>query len=395
MLAYSFSTNRALTSAALDELRTEIESTNAVPKAVFAFYGCTHNAGEIHRFLADRFPHAALIGGSSSGGIMDRSGIGEPSSIGLLLLCDPDGDFGAAGRPKGGDPFGAARDALHAALAAADRAGQLPDLIWIYQSPGQEEAVMQGLKSVIGDCCPIFGGSAADNDVSGQWTQIGPDGAMNDGIVIATLFPSRRIGYAFQGGYEPSGRSGIAAVGGNDSAGRVIETIDGAPAAEIYDGWIGHLIRGKLPTGGNILAETTMFPLGVDLGKVNGVHQYLLIHPETVTSDGALTTFANVESGTRLHCMVGEKRKLIERAGKVVSQAAQQLDAGEAAAALVVYCGGCRLAVGEGVAEVQRSVCAALNDIPFLGTFTFGEQGAILDRNAHGNLMISAVVFGR
>jgi hypothetical protein len=33
--------------------------------------------------------------------------------------------------------------------------------------------------------------------------------------------------------------------------------------------------------------------------------------------------------------------------------------------------------------------------MPFIGCFTFGEQGLVLDRNAHGNLMISAIAFGR
>jgi hypothetical protein len=180
-----------------------------------------------------------------------------------------------------------------------------------------------------------------------------------------------------------------------DATSRMVETIDGTPAAEVYDGWIGHAIHEKLRTGGNILADTTMFPLGVELGEMNGIQQYLLVHPETVTPSGALTTFANIVPGTRLHCMVGEKSKLVERAGKVVNQALQQLEGDEPTAALVVYCGGCRLAVGDAVADVQRSIGAALGDAPYLGTFTFGEQGTVLDQSSHGNLMISAIVFGR
>ena len=394
MQAYNFSTNQETTAAAIDELRAEVGRAGITPDVVFAFYGCAHDADELQRFLAADFSGAALIGGSSSGGMMDSQGVGAPTSIGLLLLCDRDGEFGAAGRAKGDDPKGAARDALHAALAAADCEGQLPDMIWIYQSPGHEEAVMEGLTSIVGDGCPIFGGSAADNDVSGQWTLIGPEGALTDGIVVAAMFPSGRVGYAFQGGYEPSGHSGVAAMSEGDATSRVVATIDGTPAAEVYDGWIGHAIHDKLKAGGNILADTTMFPLGVELGEMNGIQQYLLVHPETVTPSGALTTFANIPPGTRIHGMVGEKSKLVERAGKVVNQAVQQLEGDEPTAALVVYCGGCRLAVGDGVADVQDSIGAALGDAPYLGTFTFGEQGTVLDQSSHGNLMISAIVFG-
>ncbi len=36
-----------------------------------------------------------------------------------------------------------------------------------------------------------------------------------------------------------------------------------------------------------------------------------------------------------------------------------------------------------------------LGQAPFIGCFTFGEQGRLIDRDLHGNLMISAVAFGR
>ena len=53
------------------------------------------------------------------------------------------------------------------------------------------------------------------------------------------------------------------------------------------------------------------------------------------------------------------------------------------------------LAVQDRLTDVTDGVAEALPNIPYLGIFTFGEQGVVLDgRNRHGNLMISAVVFG-
>lgn len=44
--------------------------------------------------------------------------------------------------------------------------------------------------------------------------------------------------------------------------------------------------------------------------------------------------------------------------------------------------------------EVASYVSAALNDTPFIGDFTFGEQGCFVGHeNTHGNLMISIVAF--
>jgi hypothetical protein len=53
------------------------------------------------------------------------------------------------------------------------------------------------------------------------------------------------------------------------------------------------------------------------------------------------------------------------------------------------------LAVGEQMPEVSSAVSASFEGLPFLGCFTVGEQGSVLEKNAHGNLMISAIAFAR
>ena len=77
---------------------------------------------------------------------------------------------------------------------------------------------------------------------------------------------------------------------------------------------------------------------------------------------------------------------------------------------LVIYCGGCGLALGEDIKDVPPKVLQATNGRPFIGTFTFGEQGTWVDAkkkdeqegeeavvactSRHGNLMFSCAVFG-
>ena len=223
---------------------------------------------------------------------------------------------------------------------------------------------------------------------------------------MAALFPSGGMGYAFQGGYEPAGPSGVVTRVRFDPAddngmisgsGREIISIDGAPAAETYNRWIGNILDQKIASGGNILLETTMWPLAVDAGAVEGVPHYLLVHPEAVGTDGSLKTFAAIEEGTRIYSMRGDKQRLVERAGRVANEAASRLPggAGSLAGGLVVYCAGCMLAVGDAMPNVTKEVAESFSGLPFIGCFTFGEQGLIVDRNVHGNLMISAIAFGR
>jgi hypothetical protein len=394
------------TATAINALDAKLGAVGSGISAVFAFYGCHHDDPALHAFLIEKFPGAAIVGGTSCTGMMTEAGMWGADAIGLLLIEDPAGDYGAAAAPLGEDPAATAERLLHAALAAAGCPGELPELVWVYQAPGHEEAVIEGLRRLLGDRCPIVGGSAADNSVAGEWRQLGPDGVLSDGLVVAVLFPSGGIGYAFQGGYEPAGPNGVVTridsdptgqkAGAPRTSGRRILSIDHAPAAEVYNSWIGDRLAAKLKDGGQILLDTTMSPLAIEAGSIEGVPHFLLIHPESITPDGALRTFAAIEDGARVFSMRGDRRRLIERAGRVAAEAAARLPGGPSSLAggIMVYCAGCKLAVGEEMPKVAREVTARFDRMPFIGCFTFGEQGRIVDRNRHGNLMIAAIAFG-
>ncbi len=382
------------TASALADL--EVASAHAGAHLVFAFYGHQHDDRAVSAWLAARFPQAAVVGGTSCMGVMSDEGL---ASIGLLLIDDVNGSYGSAAAPLGEDPALAAETALHAALARAGCVGELPELIWIYQSPGHEEAVLEGLQRVVGTRCPIIGGSSADDDVSGGWRQLGPDGPITDGLVVGVLFTSGGVGFAFQGGYEPTGASGVVTElcpdQNGDGNGRHIATIDGHRAVDVYDSWNeGVLPAAALVGGATILADTTMRPLAVSAGQIDQVLHFRLIHPEAVSPQGGLTTFATVGVGARVFAMRGDRQRLVQRVGKVAEAAVASLPGDQLAGALVVYCGGCLLAVGEEAERVAKTATAGVGG-PFLGCFTFGEQGMILGRSVHANLMISAVTFGR
>ena len=336
MKAVTLQTDMADTGQALSDLEAQLRAIDGQPDMAFVFYGCDHNAGQLGDWLETALHGVPVMGGSSSGGMMGAAAMGDEHSIGLMLFFDPDGDFGVGAAEKGSDPGTAAQAALEQALINADCEGLLPDLIWVYQSPGAEEAVIDALVARVGEDCPIFGGSAADNDVSGAWSQLAPGHVQSDGVVVGVFFPSGEIGFSFQGGYEPTGQKGVVEnqFADDGAMSRTIAKIGGQDAAQLYNGWTDGAIAGPLAKGGSVLAETTMFPLGVEMGLVNGVQQYKLVHPETVTEDGGLTTFANLESGTEVHCMTGERDKLTTRAGRVVAQAAANLTCDAPAAAL-------------------------------------------------------------
>ena len=378
----------------------DVTRVDIVPDFIFCFYGCELKDDRILSILKDRFPNAAVLGGTSSNGIMSASGPAGKYSIGALLVSDPDGDYGVAAEPFGDDPKQTATEVLAAALSDADCPGELPELIWIYQAPGHEEAVLAGLREIVGDRCPIVGGSSADNLVSGNWRQLSDKGVLTNGIVVGVVFSSGGVSVAFEGGYEPTGATGIVTnVAGSGVVtrheGRHVLTIDDRPAAEVLNDWLDGAITAELEAGGSILAATTLTPIGIDTGGDGKFAHYRLVHPASITNDRGFTTFATIESGTRLFSMRGDRRRLIDRAGRVAMIANEPLrDSTELAGGLVVYCGGCMMAVGEEMGSVSQTLAQSFGSAPWLCCFTFGEQGPVLGSNMHGNLMISTISFG-
>lgn len=96
--------------------------------------------------------------------------------------------------------------------------------------------------------------------------------------------------------------------------------------------------------------------------------------------------------------MTGTLDSLISRAARVTEGAMKSLFWGDedVSGVLLTYCAGCMLSVGDDMEHVARGLRDVLTGAPFLGSFTFGEQGCFAGgENRHDNVMISAVVLGR
>lgn len=342
--------------------------------------------------LVARFPGVPVLGGSSCQGAMSSAAAG-PEDVVVLALSDAGGSYGVGAAELGADPVAAGRQAVQVALTAADRESEVPELVWIVQPPGHEEAVLQGVAEVVGEDVPVLGGSTADDDVSGQWCAFDQQSMRPGQVLVAVLFPSGTLGYAFQSGYDAT--EAVGTVTARD--GRKLISIDGEPAAAWYHRHTQSQLLESPFVEANVLGATTLAPLGREVGEVHGVPTFLLVHPERVHADGALSTFALVAERERVRVMTGTLDSLSTRSARVALEAMTMadLEPADVQGALVVYCGGCRLTVGDRMSEVVDGLRIVLGQAPFIGTFTFGEAGYLVDRSYHGNLMISVIVFAQ
>lgn len=373
----------------IDPAKTEI--ADVIPEASFvALHGPCRFAPE-HLGL-DRVK-GQVHGATSCRGAMTNTGFTD--ELGVFAIKDADGAYGTGFARYDGDAKTAACNATIDALKAADHLGETPDLIWVSGTPGYEEEVILGIESVVGSDTPVIGGSAADNTVAGDWFVFDRAEVTGAGVVISVMFPSKPVSVAYHNGYAPTSQAGRV----TDVHGRRVIAIDGRPAVDVYREWTEDAVDLHLSDADqkSILSEATLLPLGRKVSDHGDVVSYLLAHPATFDKSGAIEFFANIERGEVLTQMTGTKTGLVERAGRVaaLARSAGGLSEKPVSGALMVYCGGCMLSVGDRISDVAEQVSAALGAAPFLGTFTFGEQGSIVNvGNRHGNLMISCIVFG-
>ncbi|HEV3030425.1 MAG TPA: FIST N-terminal domain-containing protein [Polyangia bacterium] len=380
-------------SRALDELETAL---GLAPDMVFLHGAERCNARGVAEIVAARWPNARLHGGSSCLGVMTRGRFeASPSSFGLLGIVDRKGAYGVGHVVLAARPREEIKEALAMALEQAGRPGEVPSFVLLTAPPGWEEELLLGIADVVGAHVPVAGGSAGDEAVTGHWWQAANQSVGHDLAVVTVLFPSGSIVSSFQSGYEVTRLSGKI----TRASGRQLHEIDGRPAARVYDEWTEGAIAEIVAGGGKIPQKTSaLHPLGRRAGTSAGAVEFVLSFLDTVLPDGTLTLFTEVREGERVWAMRGTDDSVIGRAGRVarasIDAISQERSAGRLMGALVMFCAASAVNVRERMPEVVAGLDVTLGSCPYLGAFTFGEQGRFLaGGNRHGNMMISVVLF--
>jgi hypothetical protein len=328
------------------------------------------------------------LGGSSCLGVITDQGVFlQQDTVAVLMIKDQCGYYGSGSAViENSDTSKATTEALLKALQQAGRPYQVPELVWCMQPPGTEEAVLLQIEQVLGKKVPVYGGSSADDDVSGHWLQFDGHGIHQQAVVIAVFYPSVAISHFFHSGYIPTEHKGIV----TKAEGRLLQEIDHQPAVEVYSRWLNRRINN------NYMQETTLSPLGSVITQDQlDLPLYMLSLPTDFLSDGSIELFAEVQQGQELCLMASEVPRLLSRTGTMCECARSVLPQQRVSGGIIIFCGACLLSIKDQMSLVHDNVRVALDGAPFLIAFTFGEQGYAVDQtNRHGNLMYATVLFG-
>ncbi|RXJ74340.1 hypothetical protein CS022_04625 [Veronia nyctiphanis] len=391
-IATAFSSIKCIQNAVgriVESLRKSIDE----PNMLVVYYTQARDFIDLRKELTTYYPNAQIIGCSSCQGLITEVGYIHGQTIAVWAVEDPSGAYGSAMLEFDGstDNIDAvSRETLVKAISNSQRPGELPELIVLHATPGYEEVILKAIEEELGVSVPIIGGSAADDNISGKWSVFDNEQGSSDGVAIAVFYPSVRTSYAFNSGFSTVGYEATV----TKAVGREVIELDNKPAADVYGDWYKELTRKDIHPE-TIFKQSTLFPLGRQTGTIHGIPYFALSHPSAMTDQGGIEFFSKIEVGEKVFLMSGTRQMLVTRAGRVLRSACgyKEKDV-KPIGGLAIYCAGCMLLIKNQLYEVAGQMNKTMKGSPFACAFTFGEQGQFLcGELAHGNLMISAVVF--
>jgi hypothetical protein len=353
-----------------------------------------------------------IYGGTTAIGVMTEKGFfraeekayegTKANSISIMTISSEDIDFGVGSANYSN--YSSLKEAAKAAvLAAIENAGktkdQLPNVVLITPSLGNEDEAIAGIEDVVGKKTPILGGTTGGP----AFGVFGKDKVYEKGISLAVIYTELPLGLVFEGGFDIEGEhSGIV----TKIDGQGIVEIDNKPALDVYDGWMNGEIDklyAEKKEPGVIRDMLTLHPLYREYTTSDGKVYRLFSHPwpkDDTLKDRTVMTSTNIKVGDRVYISHGSWETLLNRIGNSPRKAKINggLDINTKPLFSIAYvCGG----VMGVIPDAEKPKTAILinyenKNTPFIASFTWGEQGYYPGLGSkHGNLQTGFVVIGR
>ena len=335
-----------------------------------------------------------IIGSTSNEAIIVEDGIitSENGFAGMMAMEDKNLTIGVAAHEAGKDSRAIGRRVAIEAVENA-KTTRAPAYFYMVASPKEEEEYLMGIQDVIGRV-PMFGGSAADDKVEGNWKIICNDKIFTDGVAVAFFYTDNEIITSFNGNYRETNNIGIITEVKNN---RTLVSIDGISALRKYASWIN-----KSPSsliGTKLLEASASKPLGVKdpLGNLTIIRHPMIGNDmgTKTTTDDTITLGNKVVPKTAIIQLEATTDELIDASVNTLRDLKRQLYT-TPAAYILIHSGNRKKVIGDRLEEVHKLLVKETKGVPFIMPFTFGEYGYDShSANVCGGLMLSFTVFGK
>ncbi len=223
--------------------------------------------------------------------------------------------------------------------------------------------LVDGLKSVLGDAIPIFGGLASDGFKVGH-TLVGVDEPPSPNKLSCVGFYGQDLllHWAVFDGCCPFGP--VRKI--TKAKDNVVYELDGEPALRLFKRYLGEESK-NLPT------SAMQFPLRIRPSEGNN-REYNRSVVDVNEKDESLIFAGSVPEGCLAQLMRASFDRLVESSEMAAILASKQAMAGQLYLALLVSCAGRKIAYGDRIgAEVEVVGEALGSNVPRIGFYSHGE----------------------
>ena len=341
------------------------------------------NVEEVREAFVGSLPGTPIHGITSSGAVLTGSGA-IPSSVGCLLLSAEPDDFAVAFDEKDGSK---AATSLKAMMPN-------PKAIFLGATPGAEEGVIEVLSNEFPGV-PVFGGTAADDELTGAWSVFSSTASSETGVSLVGIGGDISFGASMVGPYTSTRKTAVA----TKTDGRRVLEIDGKPAADWVFDWLGDEVRDQYENGGLVLPATAQKPIAI---QATPEDELITAHCAAFGgTEKFVDFFAPVPQGSTMTIMEsgnGPETGYAAALNEAFDTANSMIEGSPARAGLLIYCGGMAIAVGENLNKglTSEPFSSKMKSLPCMGITCFGEQACLpsTKKNAQRNLSVGMILFG-
>lgn len=362
-------------------------------KLNFLYTSCENDIKKIIKGI-NEITDTPIIGCTSSEGIIVPDGYitSNYGFAGMLSLNDLNLSVGVSSHEAGKDARAIGRKV---AIEAVQNAGtnRAPAYFYMVASPKEEEDYLMGIQDVIGRV-PMFGGSAADNNVDDKWQIICNNKVFHDGVAVAFFYTDNEIVTKYNGCYDETNYSGIITEVKDK---RTLVSIDEVSALKKYAHWT-NVNPATLKEKKLLMASVTK-PLGIKdpLGNLTVIRHPMYGNDmgTRTFSDDTITLGNNIIEKTAIIQLETTEENLVESSATMIKKLNQEIYT-EPSAYILIHDAARKMVIGDRIEEVAQKVIKETKGIPFIMPFTFGEYGYDEhSANICGGLMLSFTAFGK
>lgn len=341
------------------------------PSVLFAFSSVKYEQEKVLKGLREAAPRVLIVGGSAAGEITSWKTVFDGVNV-LAVASDSIKFVSGVGQGVSKDSFKAGSLAALAVLKNAK--GSKPDIFIMLPDgmTGNGAAIVDGVRSVLGENAPIIGGSLGDDYLFEKTFEYHEDEVLTDSVVGVGLYGKFAYGFGIKHGWQPVGLP----LKVTKADGVKLQEVNGEPALKVYEDYFGKAASELVKEPLARMAYT--YPLGL---AVEGSDELLIRDPVIANEKGEITMAAAIPEGTMIRLMIGDRDVAIAAAKQAAKVALEQLKGADPKFILMFNCMARNRLLGVRCHEENEGVSKIIGEkVPMAGFYTYGEQGPLLGK---------------